>query len=250
LITCLNCGELFKGNFCPNCGQAAREERLSATVLLYETVHFVTHFEKGFLHTIWAFLVRPGQTSVNFLSGKRRQYQKPVSYFLILTGLYILLHNFIIHYYKYHYDMLDENRVTLDFREQANLLLRTHFTPYIILIILFSAVIIYQILAKKKYNFIEILTLSLYGGGTYFVMLIVSDLVFGVIFKVNIISVNVFIWQLSISSVYNIWFCFDFFKRAHLKLFWLRLVTASILVSYLGWVIMNYLPMLWVSLMK
>ena len=250
MITCLNCGELFKGSYCPNCGQAASEQRLSATVLLYETVHFLTHFEKGFLYTVWAFLARPGQASINFLAGKRKRYQKPVSYFLIVTGIYILLHNYIIYYYKYHYSMLNENSVALNFKEQANLLLRTHFTPFLILIILFSAIIIYHILGKKKYNFIEILTLSLYGGGTYFVMLIVTDLIIGAIFKLNIISVNVFIYQLIISSLYNIWFCFDFFKRANLNMFWLRLITASILVSYVGWLIMNYLPMLWVSLMK
>lgn len=213
MITCLNCGELFKGNFGPNCGQEAREERLSAAVLLYETVHFVSHFEKGFLHTAWAFLVYPGQASVNFLIGKRRRYQKPVSYFLILTGLYILLHNYIIYHYHYHYYISHDSIAALDFNEQSNILLRTHFTPFIVLIILFSAIIIYFVLGRKKYNFIEIPTISLYGGGTYFLMLILSDLIFGVAFKINVISMKIFLWQISISSLYNFGFASIFLKR-------------------------------------
>jgi Protein of unknown function (DUF3667) len=250
VTTCLNCGKLFKGNFCPNCGQEAKEQRLSATVLLYEAVHFVSHFEKGFLHTAWAFLVQPGQAGINFLAGKRRQYQKPVSYFLVLTGLYILVHNYIIYHFHYHYYISRESVAALDFKEQSNILLRTHFTPFIILIILLSSVVIYFILGRNKYNFIEILTISLYGGGTYFLMLFLSDLILGVLMGINVISMNVFLWQISISSLYNLWFCFDFFKRARLTFFPVRLLTTSLLVSGIGWIIMNYLPMIWASLNK
>ncbi len=248
MITCLNCGKVFTGNYCPNCGQKAEVERLSATVLLKETVHFFSHFEKGLLHTAWNFIVRPGKASIDFLIGKRKQFQKPVSYFLILTGLYIILHNFIIQRYHYHYSLSGKSMAVLDFQEQSNIVLRTHFTPFIVLIILFSAVIIYPILGRKRFNFVEILTLCLYGGGTYFLILILSDIVLGAMFKINVISMDVFIWQTSVSSIYNFWFSYDIFKRAHIHLFWLRLISVSFLVSLFGWLVMNYLPMVWVNL--
>lgn len=246
MTTCLNCGKLFEGNFCPNCGQKAEVERLTAAVLLKETLHFFLHFEKGFLHTAWNFIVRPGKASIDFLQGKRKQFQKPVSYILILTGVYILLHNFIINLYNYHYSLFNERISNLDFQEQSNILLRTHFTPFILIIILLSALIIYPVLGRKAFNFIEILTLCLYGGGTYFLMLIVSDVVLGMAFKINIISMKVFLWQTTLSSVYNFWFSFDIFKRKNLKFLWLRLIVTAILISAMGWAIMNYLPMFWV----
>jgi hypothetical protein len=246
LTTCLNCGKSFEGKYCPYCGQKAGVERLTASVLLKETVHFFSHFEKGFLYTAWNFIVRPGSASINFLMGKRKQFQKPVSYFLILTGLYIIVHNFIIHRYNYHYSLSEKSEAILDFQEKSNILLRTHFTPFIVLIILFSAVIIYPILGRKKFNFIEILTLCLYGGGSYFLILILSDIVLGVWFKINVISIDVFIWQTSVSSMYNLWFSYDIFKRSHMHFFWLRLIVASLLVSLFGWLVMNYLPMLWI----
>src|SRR5690348_7495803 len=93
---CLNCGNRFSGHFCPICGQKAEVERLTAGQLLTDTIHSLTHYEKGFLHTVWHFLIKPGTASINFLSGKRKEYQRPVSYILILTTIYILIHNFII----------------------------------------------------------------------------------------------------------------------------------------------------------
>ena len=244
---CLNCGYNFNGNFCPECGQKAEVEKLTARLLLDQTIHAITHYEKGFLHTIWHFIVKPGTASINFLKGKRKEYQQPVGYILILTAIYILIHNFIIGYYDYHYSP-NAGPNLIDFKEEANIFLRTHFTPFTFIILIASAYIIYLVMAGKVFNFIEILTLCLYGGGTYFLMLTVSDIILGMIFKVNTISVNVFIWQTALSLLYNFWFTYDIFKRIHVNFFWPRMIFTSILISATGWVIMNYVPGIWLSL--
>ena len=132
--------------------------------------------------------------------------------------------------------------------EKANVLLRTHFTIFILPVLLYSAFIIYMVLGRPLYNFTEVLALSLYGGGTYFMLLFVSDLVLGVIFKVNTVSTGVFLWQTILSSVYNFWFSFDVFKRVHLRLFILRLVVVSILVAVIGLFTLLYLPLAWMYL--
>ena len=105
-----------------------------------------------------------------------------------------------------------------------------------------------MVLGRPLYNFTEVLALSLYGGGTYFMLLFVSDLVLGVIFKVNTVSTGVFLWQTILSSVYNFWFSFDVFKRVHLRLFILRLVVVSILVAVIGLFTLLYLPLAWMYL--
>jgi hypothetical protein len=101
--TCLNCGHTFLGKFCNECGQTAEVERVTVSYLTHEIIHSLTYYEKGFLHTIAHFLVRPGKASLKFLSGHRKEYQKPVSYILILTSLYIIVYNYIIGHYHYHY---------------------------------------------------------------------------------------------------------------------------------------------------
>jgi hypothetical protein len=127
-----------------------------------DTIYFFTHLEKGFGYTSWNFVVRPGRNSLNYLAGKRKNYQKPVSYFLIWTGLYILLHNSIINYF--HYTLSDGLIVQHDVRTMANDLLQTHFTFFIIPVIVVSAYVVYLGLARPRYNFAEIFTLCLYGG--------------------------------------------------------------------------------------
>ena len=241
--TCLSCGHQFKGNYCPNCGQKATVKRITASVLLEDIFHFFTHLETGFLFTTWNFLIRPGVSSVKYIEGKRLPYQKPVSYFLIWAGLYILLHNTIIHHF--HYELNSKIVDEMNIKEQSNILFRQHFTLFIIPVLFLSAFLLYYMMAKPRYNFVEILTLSIYGAGTYFMMSCLSDLVVGYLFKVNVLTTQIFLFQGILSMVYNFWFSFYFFKRSHLRFFWLRLITVSLLIAMGGWLIMFYLPMAW-----
>lgn len=242
---CLSCGHSLNGNYCSNCGQKATVKRLTATVLIQETIHSLTHLESGFLFTSWNLLIRPGISGWNYIKGKRKEYQKPVSYFIIWTGLYILVHNALINHFDF---QIDSSLVAqMNIGEQSNVFFRQHFTLFIIPVILFSAFLLYILMARPTYNYIEILTLSFYGAGTYFMMSLISDLIISLVLNVNILTANVFLWQGILSSIYNFWFSYDFFKRSHLRYFWLRLICVSFLVALGGWLIMFYLPMLWMS---
>jgi hypothetical protein len=246
LQACLNCSTHFKGNFCPHCGQSATVKRITAAVLLEDIMHFFTHLEKGFLHTTWNLLVKPGFVSLNYLAGKRKKYQKPVSYFLIWTGLYILAHNIIINYFQYR--LPDEDASLPGLSQQANMMLRTHFTTFIIPLLFISALLLYYIMARPTYYFFEVLAVCLFGAGTYFMMLLLSDIVLGSIFSTNILTVNIFSWQTLLSSLYNFWFTYNFFKRRAIRFFWLRLISVTLLITLIGWVILVYLPVLWIYL--
>lgn len=219
-------------------------KRITGTALIKDIIHFFTHLEKGFLHTSWNLLARPGLVSFNYLEGRRSRYQKPVSYFLIWTGLYILTHNSIISHFQY--KLPDEVPMLPGMTEKANILLRSHFTVFMIPLILMSAFLIYAVLGRPKYYFIEILTICIFGTGTYFMMLLASDIILGYCLRVNILSANIFLWQTVLSSVYNFWFTLDFFKRLTVRLFWLRIFTLTILITLIGWVIMVYLPTAWI----
>jgi len=248
VIKCLNCEHSFKGKFCPNCGQDASVKRLTAGALLADILHFFTHLEKGFILTSRLFLTKPGTSSLNYLAGKRRKYQSPVSYFLIWTGLYIILHNAIVNYFNY--QMAGEVVTQLDTSGQANIFLRNHFTFFMIPAVLCSAVSVYFVLAKPRFNFTELLALNLYGGGTYFMMLFLSDFILGIVLRVNVLITPVFLWQGALSFIYNFWFSYDIFKGMHLRYFWLKLIGAAVLVAAIGWAILFYLPILWIYFMK
>ena len=220
--------------------------KINASVLLEEIIHFFTHLDNGFPFTTWSFLTRPGITSLDYIAGKRKKYQKPVSYFLVWLGAYILVHNSIINHF--HYQLDREVVEGMNITEQSNVILRNHLSVFILPVLLVSAVEVYYILARPTFNFIELFTLSLYGTGTYFMMLLVSDIFLGFFLHINIIGLNVFLWQTTLASVYNFWFGFDVYKRLHVRYFWLRLILVSVLIAISGLLIMFYLPMAWIYL--
>ena len=247
MVHCLNCGAEVKGKYCHECGQKIHVNRLTAKALLDEIIHFFTHVEDTFLKTTLYYIIKPGSTALNYVQGKRKRYQKPVSYFLIWTGAYILLHNFILSHN--HYELVLQSGQT-SMQKEANILLRKHFTLFMIPLMGLSALIIWLVLAKPRFYFFEILTIVFYGGGTYFVLSAVSDIVLGEIFRTNINHYVVFFWQMIMSGVYNLWFTYDFFNRAKIKWLWPRLVLTSLIITVTGDIIMLYLPLAWISLTK
>src|SRR5690242_19557317 len=88
---CKNCGAHVNGTYCSHCGQKITLERISFHYISHEVTHFFTHFEKGFAFTSWNMLAKPGKVVTEFVEGKRKKYQPPVSFFLIWITIYLLL---------------------------------------------------------------------------------------------------------------------------------------------------------------
>jgi hypothetical protein len=91
LITCRNCGNNFTGRFCNACGEKVyTESDRSFKHLLHEAFHFLTHFEGTFLRSLKTMFRQPGRISLDFCSGIRKKYFKPLSFFLMMVILYLL----------------------------------------------------------------------------------------------------------------------------------------------------------------
>ncbi len=87
---CKNCGLPVKDLYCSHCGQKANPDKIDFSFLCREVFYFFTHLKKGFLFTSYQMVIRPGETAKNFIDGRRKNYQSPISYFLIWTTLFIL----------------------------------------------------------------------------------------------------------------------------------------------------------------
>jgi hypothetical protein len=88
---CLNCDTVYRGNFCPECGQEAATGAPTALGFIYE---FLTRniFERGKLpRTIWHLLRYPGGLTVDFLEGRRQRFIRPVRLYLGMSVLYFLV---------------------------------------------------------------------------------------------------------------------------------------------------------------
>lgn len=160
---CKNCGEKVVGMYCSHCGQKAVEQRISFHYIWHEVIHFFTHFEKGFLFTSWNMIVRPGKVVTDFVKGKRKVYQPPVSFILIWITIYLLL--------LYILEKGFGENVVIDYKEYFGPASTTkfaisHLSAVLLIVIPFQALYFKIFVAGKKYNFFESFVVALYFLGT------------------------------------------------------------------------------------
>ncbi len=220
IVNCKNCGSALQDNYCSHCGQPAKFARISATFFYHELIHFFTHVEKGFLFTSIKMILKPGETVRNFIEGRRRIYQAPVSYFLIWTSVYIVLiyamesffgENTVITYNAY-FGPGGSTKFAI-----------SHLALVLAMIIPVQALFLYLLVTKGVYNYFETIVASIYILGTI--------LLFQIVFLILAVCVYLSSGQtldLKLSDVFKItylsWSSYDFIRSFKLPVFWLRLL--------------------------
>ena len=88
---CLNCGTVFKGKFCPECGQSAETGRFTMRFIFENLVAAFTSRDGGLWFTLKNLFSRPSAMIVEILNGKRRRYFSPFPLLFFTLTVYILL---------------------------------------------------------------------------------------------------------------------------------------------------------------
>ncbi len=93
VTNCLNCTASLEKNFefCPQCGQAANQHRLNLSHISHEVLHFFTHADKGILFLVKELFIKPGIVIREYIEGKRKKYYSPLSFFLVVIGLFVFV---------------------------------------------------------------------------------------------------------------------------------------------------------------
>ena len=224
---CKNCGSELYDVYCGHCGQKAGTERITFIHLLNESFHFLTHVEHGFLYTSWHMLTVPGKTVREYIYGKRRIHQSPISYFVIWTTIYILFlywierrfgENAIIDYKEY-YGPVATTRFAI-----------THLNTVLIVMIPFLTLYLWLLVTRKQYYYFETIIASIYAFGTVILLQFVFAVGAVIVHLLNGASVN-----LGISDVlkigYIICFAFDFVKLFPVKHKFIR-ATVFIILAF------------------
>ena len=88
---CLNCGNTFKGQFCPYCGQKAKTKRLQFVELFKNFIGPFVGGDSKVVNTCRDLFVRPGIMVRNYLEGKRIRYYNPLQMFVYVITTYAIV---------------------------------------------------------------------------------------------------------------------------------------------------------------
>lgn len=155
--TCKNCQTSFVGNFCNQCGQKASVGELTLHDVLHETWHGITHTDSGILRLLKDLFLRPKSVYLNFFSGQRKKYFSPVTFFLIMAAILLILGVKVFDYEDYRLKTFNE------FGRYA--LMVTKFKTLLLLPI---EVMITWALFHKQYNLAKHIVFWLYLNGFLF----------------------------------------------------------------------------------
>lgn len=208
----------MQDHYCSHCGEKALVERITFQFIRDEVLYFFTHLKKGFLFTTLSMIVRPGRTVKNYIEGKRKPYQPPVSYVLIWIAAYILLLYWI-------QKMFGEN-AAIDYKEYFGPSATTQFAIShlgLVLVVLIPVQTLYLwlLVTKKYYYYFETMIAILYSLGTIIFLQAVFALVALMFHIITGTSV-----ELQISDpqkvLYLSWFIIDTIKLYPVKQKFLR----------------------------
>ena len=91
MTKCLNCGNKFKGDFCPHCGQKAATKRLNIKEILMDAVNSFVGGDNKFIRTCRDLCIRPGHMVHEYLIGHRAKYYNPLQVYIYTITLYAIL---------------------------------------------------------------------------------------------------------------------------------------------------------------
>jgi hypothetical protein len=208
-------------------------ERITLHYLWHEIVHFFTHAEKGFFFTTWSLVKTPEQTIRGFIEGKRKNYQKPVSYFLIWIAIYSLL--------LYGLEKaFGENKVVsfVDYfgpGEKTKFAI-SHLNIVLTLLLPVQAVYLYFLLMKGRYNYFEALVAILYGVGTVIFFQIVYAVGALIYYLITGNGVSI-LWSDVLKTAYITWMMVALVKVLSVKAKYFRMIMVIFLLmgTFTAW---------------
>lgn len=78
-------------NFCPNCGQENKSNKITFGSFLHEIFAGFTSWDAKFWRTIIPLITKPGRVSKDYIQGKRARYTNPFRFYLTTSIIFFLL---------------------------------------------------------------------------------------------------------------------------------------------------------------
>lgn len=216
---CKNCGNVFEGNYCNNCGQKADVHPINLSFIAHDLQHGLFHIEGGIFYSIRELFKRPGHSIREYIEGKRVYHYSPISLLIVLAGFYgLFCHALSINVFKGKDDGLFEY-------EKINEWIAHHFSVITLLLLPVLSLSFYLIFKKQGYNFTEHLILNSFYSSQKLLIRIFT-LPFLLLVKNPESTVAMIQWLLLPDLILMFWCYGQFFsKMPKIKVFFFTLLS-------------------------
>lgn len=227
MVKCLNCSFESDGKYCPSCGQEMEIKRLKVNTIFHDVTHGILHWENSILKTFRQLLFKPGDTAKNYITGLRKSYVKPFSYFIFIQTVYVLIfHRMSEKYFAFANFNITQTDNMKDKMEHVQHIVSANIN-YFNYIMPLSFALFFFLLFKKKYgvNYAESIAISFYWLGT--------TLVFGIaLMLISLINVKVWDARFLVNFLY---LTFAILQFTHMPKF--KGILKSFLIIFLSYII-------------
>ncbi len=199
-MICISCDKEHNNNFCPNCGEKAGIKRITFQSVLQDAFSSFTNMDKGVLFNLKYLTLNPKQLVTDYIKGKRKGINNPITFLIIATSIYLILETLVEIPVPASDVNLNEvakkSRIYLAGNEAGHLI-QTYLKYYWILSVFFLSTS--TKLLFGKYNFVEHLTINSFILGFSTLL----GLIGLVVFKLHLLW-NLFIYFIILISLYRV----------------------------------------------
>lgn len=157
-MICVTCGHEHNEKFCPKCGEKGEVKKLTFGLITETSISSITEMDKGFLFNLKTLFLKPGEITRDYIRGKRKGIQNPISYMVFSVSIYLI----VITLLKRNVDIDDVNNFgnpdAVALGVEVGEFIRAYLKYFWMLTIFPLAASLRFI--YKKYNFVEHLAVS------------------------------------------------------------------------------------------
>jgi len=203
---CKNCNALVKGNFCSHCGQRTIIHKITFSETFHDLVSSLFLEEGPLWQTLKLLVNNPGKLFREYLDGKRKTYYKPITFFVLMTAIYLVIRGVI------NYDPFGSNLLQVQDPTAGQFLLkaRNFFLLNIdklLFVFVFSLGMMLKLFFYTKNSLAEFLAIAFYLMAVYTFLTILN------MFYIRYIDKSFQGIHIIIMTLYFIYAMVSFFKK-------------------------------------
>ena len=202
---CKNCESNTQGKYCAECGQKTTIGKVTFKETIQDLFDAIFSIEAPLIATLKMLALNPGKLFKEYLAGKRKKYYKPVTFFILMTVIYLVIRGII------KFDPFGSNLMQVDDPSSSQLLAkaREFFLVNInklLFAFVFSLGLILKLFFYKKYTLAEFLAVSFYLMAVYTLLTTLN------MFYIRFIDASFQAWHIIIMVLYFTYAMISFFE--------------------------------------